>query len=63
MIREASDLLAKLLDGGHRTIAGRLAGGFRDCGRGAIADEIIAAMIAAPATTFAKAIRSASSRS
>jgi hypothetical protein len=47
MIRDASDLLGKLLDGGHSTIAGRLAGGFRNCGRGAIADEIIAAMIAA----------------
>src|SRR5260370_1430896 len=47
MIRDASDLLGKLLDGGHSTIAGRLAAGFRNCGRGAIADEIIAAMIAA----------------
>jgi hypothetical protein len=47
MIRGASDLLGKLLDGGHSTIAGRLAGGFRNCGRGAIADEIIAAMTAA----------------
>ena len=47
MIRDASDLLGKLLGGGHSTIAGRLAGGFRNCGRGAIADEIIAAMTAA----------------
>ena len=47
MIRDASDLLGKLLDGGHSTIAGRLAGGLRNCGRGAIADEIIAAMTAA----------------
>ena len=47
MIRDASDLLGKLLDGGHSTIAGRLAGGFRNCGRDAIADEIIAAMTAA----------------
>ncbi len=47
MIRDVSDLLGKLLDGGHSTIAGRLAGGFRNCGRGAIADEIIAAMSAA----------------
>src|SRR5215475_5047868 len=39
MIRDASDLLGKLLDGGHSTIAGRLAGGFRNCGRGAIADR------------------------
>src|SRR5215831_4118371 len=47
MIRDASDLLGRLLDGGHSTIAGRLAGGLRNCGRSAIADEIIAAMIAA----------------
>jgi fido (protein-threonine AMPylation protein) len=47
MIRDASGLLGKLLEGGHSTIAGRLAGGFRNCGRGAIADEILAAMIAA----------------
>jgi fido (protein-threonine AMPylation protein) len=47
MIRDASDLLGRLLDGGHSTIAGRLAGGFRNCGRGAIAGEIIAAMNAA----------------
>ena len=47
MIRDASDLLSKLLDGGHSTIAGRLAGAFRNCGRGATADEIVAAMIAA----------------
>jgi fido (protein-threonine AMPylation protein) len=47
MIRDASDLLGKLLDGGHSTIAGRLAGGLRNCGRGAIADEIIATMTAA----------------
>src|SRR5262249_36867230 len=47
MIRDASDLLGKLLDGGHSTVAGRLAGGFRNCGRGAIADEIIATMTAA----------------
>ena len=47
MIRDASDLLGKLLEGGHSTIAGRLAAGFRNCGRGAIADEIIATMTAA----------------
>lgn len=47
MIRHPSDLLRKLLDGGHSSIAGRLAGGFRNCGRIAIADEIIAAMSAA----------------
>jgi fido (protein-threonine AMPylation protein) len=47
MIRDASDLLGRLLDGGHSTIAGRLAGGFRNCGRSAVADEIVAAMTAA----------------
>ena len=47
MIRDASDLLSKLLDGGHSTIAGRLAGGFRNCARGTIADEIVDPMIAA----------------
>jgi len=34
MIRDASGLLARLLDGGHTTIAGRLAGAFRNTGRG-----------------------------
>jgi fido (protein-threonine AMPylation protein) len=46
-IRDVSDLLAKLLDGGHSTIAGRLAGAFRNSGRKALADEIIATMSAA----------------
>ena len=40
MIRDASRLLARLLEGGHSTIAGRLAGAFRNNGRDAIADEI-----------------------
>ncbi len=47
MIRDASDLLARLLDGGHSTIAGRLAGAFRNSGRGALADEIEQTMSAA----------------
>ena len=47
MIRDASDLLGRLLDGGHSTIAGRLAGAFRNGGRAAVADETIAAMSAA----------------
>ena len=47
MIRDASDLLARLLDGGHSTIAGRLAGAFRNSGRGALADEITQTMSAA----------------
>jgi fido (protein-threonine AMPylation protein) len=46
-IRDASGLLAKLLDGGHTTIAGRLAGALRNGGRGAMADEIVKTMAAA----------------
>ena len=47
MIRDASGLLARLLDGGHTTIAGRLAGAFRNSGRGRMADEIVKTMSAA----------------
>jgi hypothetical protein len=47
MIRDASELLAKLLEGGHSTIAGRLAGALRNIGRERIADEIIETMRAA----------------
>jgi len=46
-IRDPSRLLAKLLDGGHSTIAGRLAGAFRNNGRDAIADDILKTMSAA----------------
>ena len=46
-VRDASGLLSRLLSGGHSTIAGRLAGAFRNNGRNAIADEIIATMVAA----------------
>src|SRR6516165_1061703 len=46
-IRDASGLLAKLLEGGHSTIAGRLAGAFRNGGRERIADEIVKTMSAA----------------
>ena len=42
--RDASDVLARLLDGGHSAVAGRLAGAFRRIGRTDIADEIIPAM-------------------
>jgi len=45
--REPSRLLARLLDGGHTVIAGRIAGAFRRLGRGDIADDICAAMKAA----------------
>ncbi len=41
---DASDLLRMLLDGPHPSVAGRLAGGLRAIGRGALADEILGAM-------------------
>ncbi len=47
MISDASEILHKLLDGGHSTIAGRLAGAFRNIGKHVIADNIIEAMRAA----------------
>src|SRR5215470_10053201 len=47
IIRDGSGLLAKLLEGGHSTIAGRLAGAFRNGDRGRIADEIVKTMSAA----------------
>ena len=43
-IRDASDVLGRLLDGGHSTIAGRLAGAFRRIGQRELADEIPTAM-------------------
>ena len=46
-IRDASGLLARLLEGGHSTIAGRLAGAFRNSGRDRIADDITRTMSAA----------------
>jgi fido (protein-threonine AMPylation protein) len=47
MIGDASEILSILLDGGHSTVAGRLAGAFRNIGRDKIADEIIKGMKAA----------------
>ncbi len=47
MLTDASDVLSVLLDGGHVTSAGRLAGAFRNIGRGLIADNIIKGMDAA----------------
>jgi len=47
MIRDASGLLARLLEGGHTVIAGRLAGAFRNIGRDRIADDIVKTMTAA----------------
>jgi len=47
MIRDASGLLVRLLEGGHSVIAGRLAGAFRNSGRDRLADEIVKTMVAA----------------
>lgn len=47
MISDASEILHKLLEGGHSTIAGRLAGVFRNIGKNVIADNIIETMKAA----------------
>jgi len=44
MVRDASDVLALLLEGGHTTVAGRLAGAFRNMGRDRTADDIIKTM-------------------
>jgi hypothetical protein len=44
MVQDASDLLSRLLEGGHSTIAGRLAGAFRNIGRPRIADNITETM-------------------
>ena len=46
-ITDASDVLSQLLEGGHSTVAGRLAGAFRNIGRSTIADNIVATMRAA----------------
>jgi hypothetical protein len=49
-IRDASEVLDHLLEGGHSKIAGRLAGAFRNIGRDRIADDIVNAMRAADYT-------------
>ncbi|HEY1216263.1 MAG TPA: Fic family protein, partial [Bryobacteraceae bacterium] len=46
-ITDPSDILRRLLAGGHSVVAGRLAGAFRRIGMARIADEILAAMKAA----------------
>lgn len=46
-IGDASDVLVRLLEGGHSVVARRLAGAFRRVGRADVADEVIAAMEAA----------------
>jgi len=47
MVGDASEVLVWLLEGGHTTVAGRLAGAFRNIGRKRIADEIVKTMRAA----------------
>jgi fido (protein-threonine AMPylation protein) len=44
MVKDVSGLLARLLDGGHTRIAGRLAGALRNGGRDRMADEIVTTM-------------------
>lgn len=44
MVKDSSDILAKLLHGGHSVVAGRLVGAFRNIGRIRIAEEILAGM-------------------
>lgn len=44
LIRDASELLGILLDGGHSTIAGRLVGAYRNLGQEKIANEILKTM-------------------
>jgi hypothetical protein len=43
-VKDASDVLAVLLDGGHSVVAGRLAGAFRNAGQDRIAIEILKTM-------------------
>jgi fido (protein-threonine AMPylation protein) len=47
MVRDASGILARLLEGGHSTVAGRLAGAFRNAGRERLADDITKTMSSA----------------
>jgi Fic/DOC family len=44
LIRDASEILPALLEGSHSTVAGRLAGAFRNIGRTRIADDILKSM-------------------
>jgi hypothetical protein len=46
-VKDASDVLALLLKGGHSVVAGRLAAAFRNTGSARIADEIVKTMQAA----------------
>lgn len=44
IVKDSSEILTRLLKGGHSKIAGRLAGAFRNIGRERIADEILETM-------------------
>ncbi|MBL4837625.1 MAG: Fic family protein [Kordiimonadaceae bacterium] len=44
LVKNSADILGLLLEGQHSTVAGRLAGAFRNIGHGRIADEILATM-------------------
>jgi hypothetical protein len=46
-LKDTSDLLGRLLEGGHSVVASRLAGAFRRIGRSSFADDITATMKAA----------------
>jgi hypothetical protein len=46
-LRDPSELLRGLLEGGHSVVAGRLAGAYRKIGRGEVADEVVSTMKAA----------------
>lgn len=46
-LRDASELNRELLEGGHSTIAGRLAGALRTVGRSELADDVLGTMRAA----------------
>ena len=43
-VRDAGDVLGRLLEGGHSSYAGRLAGAFRRIGQAAMADEMLNVM-------------------
>ena len=50
MLVDVADLLRRLLDGGHSTIAGRLAGAYRNIGRDDLAQNILGTMKSADYT-------------
>ena len=56
-IRDASEVLDRLLERGHSKIAGRLAGAFRNIGRDRIADDIMNAMRAAGYSVANRTVR------